>query len=125
MVVESFRNDLYSGYKTSEGVAPSCSLSFPFSRRRWRQWEWWYGPWSAFEADDALASAAARAAQDDPRKAGVHLHARQGPQSSGVVAQESFNSTAVGNILRDEDGVVAKFGVNLNSIPDYLAVVRG
>jgi 5'-3' exonuclease len=38
-VVESFRNDLYPGYTTSEGELRSCCLSFPFFRKRWRQWD--------------------------------------------------------------------------------------
>src|SRR5713226_6124658 len=44
-VVESFRNDLYPGYKTSEGVAPELLSQFTFSNKRWKQWESSRGRW--------------------------------------------------------------------------------
>jgi len=45
-VVESFRNDLYPGYKTSEGVPPELLSQFPILEWRSKRWEWWCGRWS-------------------------------------------------------------------------------
>src|SRR6185437_3820234 len=64
-VVESFRNQLYPGYKTSEGVAPELLSQFPILESALETMGVVVWPMIAFEADDALASAAAKAAQDD------------------------------------------------------------
>src|SRR5438045_3008722 len=63
-VVESFRNDLYPGYKTSEGVAPELLRQFPMMEDALRALGVVVWPMVEFEADDALASAAARTARD-------------------------------------------------------------
>src|ERR1700693_2467402 len=63
-VVESFRNDLYPGYKTSEGVAPELLSQFPILEEALQAMGVLVWPMTYFEADDALASAAAKAAQD-------------------------------------------------------------
>src|SRR5712675_2477851 len=63
-VVESFRNDLYPGYKTSEGVDPQLLSQFPILEEALQAMGVMVWPMVEFEADDALASAAARAAQD-------------------------------------------------------------
>src|SRR5204863_8740841 len=65
-VVESFRNDLYAGYKTSEGVAPELLSQFPILEDELRAIGVVVWPMVEFEADDALASAAVKAA-GDPR----------------------------------------------------------
>jgi len=91
-VVESFRNDLYSGYKTSEGVAPEL-LSVSRSREALEAMGVVVWPMVRFEADDALASAAAKAAQDDRVKQ-VFICTPDKDLSQCVVAQELFNSTA-------------------------------
>src|SRR5258706_14209342 len=64
-VVESFRNDLYAGYKTSEGVAPELLSQFPILEEALLAMGVVVWPMVEFEADDALASAAAKAALDD------------------------------------------------------------
>src|SRR6476646_4177241 len=64
-VVESFRNDLYPGYKTSEGVAPELLSQFPLLEEALEAMGVRVWPEVYFEADDALASAAAKAANDD------------------------------------------------------------
>ena len=64
-VVESFRNDLYPGYKTSEGVAPELLSQFPILEEALQAMGVVVWPMVYFEADDALASAADKAAKDD------------------------------------------------------------
>src|SRR5260221_358376 len=64
-VVESFRNDLYPGYKTSEGVAPELLSQFPILEEALQSMGVMVWPEVYFEADDALASAAAKSAQDE------------------------------------------------------------
>src|SRR3954467_7433654 len=64
-VVESFRNDLYFGYKTSEGVAPELLSQFPILEEALQAMGVLVWPMVEFEADDALASAASKAAQDE------------------------------------------------------------
>src|ERR1700728_3830796 len=64
-VVESFRNDLYPGYKTSEGVPPELFSQFPILEEALTAMGVWVWPMVEFEADDALASAAAKAAMDE------------------------------------------------------------
>ncbi|MGZ4889487.1 MAG: flap endonuclease, partial [Candidatus Angelobacter sp.] len=64
-VVESFRNDLYPGYKTSEGVVPELLSQFPILEDALEAMGVMVWPEVYFEADDALASAAAKAANDE------------------------------------------------------------
>src|SRR3984893_12370044 len=64
-VVESFRNDLYPGYKTSEGVPPELLSQFPLLEEALQSMGVLVWPMIEFEADDALSSAAAKAVQDD------------------------------------------------------------
>jgi 5'-3' exonuclease len=79
-VIESFRNDLYSGYKTSEGVDPALLSQFPILEEALQSMGVLVWPMIDFEADDALASAAAKAAQDDRVRQGYYLHPRQRSQ---------------------------------------------
>ena len=76
-VVESFRNDLYFGYKTSEGVAPELLSQFPILEEALQAMGVLVWPMVEFEADDALASAAAKAAQDERVTQSHYLHAGQ------------------------------------------------
>jgi len=121
-VVESFRNDLYPGYKTSEGVAPELLSQFPVLEEALEAMGVMVWPMVRFEADDALASAAAKAAQDDGVKQ-VFICTPDKDLSQCVVGTRVVQLDRRRNILRDEAGVVAKFGVKPQSIPDYLAVV--
>jgi 5'-3' exonuclease len=121
-VVESFRNDLYPGYKTSEGVAPELLSQFPVVEEALEAMGVMVWPMVRCEADDALASAAAKAAQDDRVKQ-VFICTPDKDLSQCVVGTRVVQMDRRRNILRDEAGVVAKFGVKPQSIPDYLAVV--
>jgi 5'-3' exonuclease len=121
-VVESFRNDLYPGYKTSEGVAPALLSQFPVLEEALEAMGVVVWPMVEYEADDALASAAAKAAQDN-RVRQVLICTPDKDLSQCVVGTRVVQLDRRRDILRDEAGVVEKFGVTPQSIPDYLAVV--
>ena len=121
-VVESFRNDLYPGYKTSEGVAPELLSQFPILEEALEAMGVVVWPMVYYEADDALASAARKAAQDDGVKQ-VLICTPDKDLSQCVVGTRVVQLDRRRDITRDEAGVVAKFGVKPESIPDYLAVV--
>ncbi len=121
-VVESFRNDLYPGYKTSEGVPPELLSQFPILEVALEAMGVVVWPMVYFEADDALASAAAKAALDDSVRQ-VLICTPDKDLGQCVVGTRVVQLDRRQNILRDEAGVVAKFGVKPQSIPDYLAVV--
>lgn len=121
-VVESFRNGLYPGYKTSEGVPPELLSQFPILEDVLESMGVVVWPMVYFEADDALASAAAKAAQDD-RVRQVFICTPDKDLSQCVVGRRVVQLDRMRDILRDEAGVVAKFGVRPQSIPDYLALV--
>jgi 5'-3' exonuclease len=121
-VVESFRNDLYPGYKTSEGVPPELLSQFPILEEALDAMGVCVWPMTYFEADDALASAAAKAAKDDAVRQ-VLICTPDKDLSQCVVAERVVQLDRRRQILRDEAGVVNKFGVTPQSIPDYLAVV--
>jgi len=121
-VVESFRNDLYPGYKTSEGVPPELLSQFPILEEALEAMGVVVWPMVYYEADDALASAAAKAARDD-HVSQVLICTPDKDLSQCVVGTRVVQLDRRRNILRDEAGVVAKFGVKPQSIPDYLAVV--
>jgi len=121
-VVESFRNDLYPGYKTSEGVPEELLSQFPVLEEALEAMGVTVWPMVRFEADDALASAAAKAAQDESVKQ-VLICTPDKDLSQCVVGTRIVQLDRRRNLLRDEAGVVAKFGVKPHSIPDYLAVV--
>jgi 5'-3' exonuclease len=121
-VVESFRNDLYPGYKTSEGVPAELLSQFPVLEEALEAMGVVVWPMVHFEADDALASAAAQAAKDDRVKQ-VLICTPDKDLSQCVVGTRVVQLDRRRDLLRDEAGVVAKFGVKPQSIPDYLAVV--
>lgn len=121
-VVESFRNDLYPGYKTSEGVAPELLSQFPILEEALEAMGVRVWPMVEFEADDALASAAAKVAQDHS-VGKVFICTPDKDLSQCVVGTRIVQLDRRRESLRDEAGVVAKFGVKPESIPDYLAVV--
>ena len=121
-VVESFRNDLYPGYKTGEGVDPALLSQFPILENALEAMGVVVWPMVYFEADDALASAAGKAAQDE-RVQQVLICTPDKDLSQCVVGTRVVQLDRRREILRDEAGVVSKFGVTPQSIPDYLAVV--
>src|SRR5437870_12418297 len=121
-VVESFRNDLYPGYKTSEGVPHELLSQFPILEEMLEAMGVLVWPMVYYEADDALASAAAKAAQDE-RVTRILICTPDKDLAQCVVDTRVVQLDRRRDILRDETGVVAKFGVKPQSIPDYLAAV--
>jgi 5'-3' exonuclease len=121
-VVESFRNDLYPEYKTSEGVDAELLSQFPILEQALEAMGVLVWAMVEFEADDALASAAAKAAQDE-RVEKVFICTPDKDLSQCVVGARVVQMDRRLNTVRDAAGVVEKFGVGPESIPDYLAVV--
>ena len=121
-VIESFRNQLYAGYKTGEGIEPELFSQFPLLEEALVAMGVVVWPMVEFEADDALAAAAAKAAQD-ARVEQVIICTPDKDLAQCVVGQRVVQLDRRRNIVRDEAGVVAKFGVKPQSIPDWLAVV--
>jgi 5'-3' exonuclease len=121
-VVESFRNDLYPGYKTSEGVAPELLSQFPILEAYLQAMGVLVWPMVEFEADDALAAAAVKSVYD-PRVERVFICTPDKDLAQTVSGTRIVQLDRRKNLVRDEAGVVEKFGVRPQSIPDYLAVV--
>jgi 5'-3' exonuclease len=121
-VVESFRNELYPGYKTGAGVDPELLSQFPILEEALVAMGVVVWPMVEFEADDALASAASRAAKDDRVKQ-VLICTPDKDLSQCVVGTRVVQLDRRSNVVRDEAGVVEKFGVRPQSIPDFLALV--
>jgi 5'-3' exonuclease len=121
-VVESFRNDLYPDYKTSEGVPEELLSQFPILEQALEALGVLVWPMVYYEADDALASAAAKAAKDD-RVRQILICTPDKDLAQCVVGTRIVQLDRRRDTLRDEAGVIVKFGVNPPSIPDYLAVV--
>src|SRR5579864_1880134 len=109
-VVESFRNELYPGYKTAEGVDPALMSQFPILEEALAAMGVVVWPMVEFEADDALASAAAKAALDT-RVGKVFICTPDKDLSQCVVGTRVVQMDRRRNILRDEADVQAKFGV--------------
>src|SRR5215472_3158644 len=121
-VVESFRNHLYAGYKTAEGVDPQLLSQFPLLEEALDAMGITVWPMIEFEADDALASAAAKAACD-ARVHQVILCTPDKDLGQCVAGTRVVQLDRRRGMVRDEAGVIAKFGVPPESIPDYLALV--
>lgn len=121
-VIESFRNELYPGYKDSEGVAPELLSQFPIIEDALTAMGVKLWPMVYFEADDALAAAAAKASTDE-RVDQVIICTPDKDLSQCVVGDRVVQLDRRREITRNETGVVEKFGVTPESIPDYLAVV--
>src|ERR1017187_3519592 len=102
-VVESFRNDLYRGYKTSEGVAPELLSQFPVLEQAFEAMGVVVWPMVEYEADDALASAAGKAAKDD-RVGRVLICTPDKDLSQCVVGTRVVQLDRRRDILRDEAG---------------------
>ena len=121
-VIESFRNDLWPGYKTGEGVDPALLGQFGPLEEGLEALGVAVWPMTDLEADDGLASAAARAA-GDPRVEQVFICTPDKDLAQCVTGTRVVQFDRRAGALRDEDGVRAKFGVAPASIPDYLALV--
>jgi 5'-3' exonuclease len=121
-VIESFRNDLYTGYKTSEGVDPNLLAQFPLAEEAVFALGVVVWPMIEFEADDALGTAAARFKKNksveqilicSPDKDLAQL-----VEGNKIVCWDRRR-----DIIIDEAGVVEKYGVSPKSMPDWLALV--
>ena len=121
-VIESFRNDLWPGYKTGEGIDPALWAQFPLLEEALAAWGIKLWPMVDVEADDALASAAAKAVLD-PRVDQVIICSPDKDFAQCVHGTRVVQCDRVRKTTRDEAGVVARFGVPPASIPDYLALV--
>jgi 5'-3' exonuclease len=121
-VIESFRNQLWRGYKTSAGVDAALLAQFHPLEDALRALGVVVWPMVECEADDALASGAALASAD-PRVERVVICTPDKDLAQSVRGARVVQLDRRRNITRDEAGVVAKFGVSPASIPDYLALV--
>ena len=121
-VIESFRNGLWHGYKTGEGIDPALFAQFPLLEAALAGAGFTVWPMIEFEADDALAAAAAIAAAD-PRVERVIICTPDKDLAQCVRGTRVVQLNRRTRTLFDEAGIVAKFGVAPESIPDYLALV--
>jgi 5'-3' exonuclease len=121
-VIESFRNRLWAGYKTGEGIEPDLLSQFPLLEQSLSALGIAVWAMIDFEADDALAAAAARAA-DDRRVDRVVICTPDKDLAQAVRGTRVVQLDRRKRAIRDEAGVIAKFGVPPASIPDYLALV--
>ncbi len=121
-VIESFRNDLWPGYKTGEGIDPALLAQFHPLEEALTAMGVPVWPMEELEADDGLASGAARARRD-PRVKRVIICTPDKDLSQCVVGDRVVQWDRRKDEVRDERGVVARFGVAPASIPDYLALV--
>jgi 5'-3' exonuclease len=121
-VIESFRNDLWAGYKTGEGIDPELWAQFHPLEDALRTMGVVVWAMVEFEADDALASAAHRAAAD-PAVEQVIICTPDKDLSQSVTGTRVVQLDRRKREIRDEAGVVQRFGVGPSSIPDYLALV--
>lgn len=118
--ITSFRNDMFEGYKTGEGLEPELLNQFPLAERAleslgvvvWRMVE--------FEADDAMATAAMRWCEDVDQ---VVILSPDKDLAQCVVGSRIVTFDRRLEVMLDEQGVIEKFGVPPESIPDYLALV--
>ncbi len=121
-VIESFRNELWPGYKTSEGIEPDLLAQFPLLEEVLSAAGVVVWPMVEFEADDALAAAAIAAARDT-RVERVIICTPDKDLAQCVQGSRIVQLNRRTRVTVDEAGVVKKFGVSPASIPDYLALV--
>jgi 5'-3' exonuclease len=121
-VIESFRNELWPGYKTGEGIEPDLLAQFPLLEAALAALGIATWPMVEFEADDALAAAATAAARD-PRVERIVICTPDKDLAQCVRGTRIVQMDRRRRTIRDEAGVVEKFGVPPASIPDYLALV--
>ncbi|MGC2325144.1 MAG: 5'-3' exonuclease H3TH domain-containing protein [Candidatus Sulfotelmatobacter sp.] len=121
-VIESFRNDLWPGYKTGEGIDPDLLSQFHLLEEVLAAAGVVVWPMVEFEADDALAAAAAAAARD-ARVEHVIICTPDKDLAQCVRGTRIVQLDRRTRVTRDEAGVIQKFGVTPESIPDYLALV--
>ncbi len=121
-VVESFRNDLFSGYKTSEGINPDLFAQFSLAEEAVSALGIVIWPMVEFEADDALATAALRF-QQEPAVDQVVICSPDKDLAQLVAGDRVVCWDRRREIVYDEGAVIEKYGVAPASIPDWLALV--
>jgi len=119
-VIESFRNDLFAGYKTSDGVPDDLMAQFPLAEEALRALGVVVWPMIEFEADDALATAAHRFASQVEQ---VVILSPDKDLAQCVVGSRVVIRDRLRSVTYDEEAVRQKFGVLPASIPDLLALV--
>ncbi len=119
-VIESFRNELFDGYKTGEGIEPDLWAQFPIAEEGLRALGLTVWSMVDFEADDAMATAALRWVDDVDQ---IMICSPDKDMTQAVIADRVVTYDRMRQVLLDEDGVRGKFGVAPDSIPDYLALV--
>ncbi len=121
-VIESFRNGLWPGYKTGEGVEPDLLAQFPLLEETLSAAGIVVWPMVEFEADDALAAGAMAAARD-ARVDRIIICTPDKDLAQCVSGTRIVQLNRRTRVTLDEAGVIQKFGVPPVSIPDYLALV--
>lgn len=121
-VIESFRNTLYPGYKTGEGIEPDLLAQFHPAEEAVLALGVVVWPMVEFEADDALATAAARF-RDAKGVQQVVICSPDKDSAQSVKGKKVVCWDRRRDIVLDEEGVLQKFGVSPGSIPDWLALV--
>ena len=121
-IIESFRNEMYEGYKTGAGIDPILWAQFHPLEDALQAMGVLVWPMVEFEADDAMAAAAHLAAQD-PDVTQVLLLTPDKDLGQCVVGKRVVQFDRRARKLIDHDGVIEKFGVEPDSIPDYLGLV--
>ena len=121
-VIESFRNDLYDGYKTSEGMEPVLLEQIPIVEKALRALGVTVWAMEKYEADDALASAVAVACEDR-RVHQVRILTPDKDLGQCVSGRRVVQVDRRNNLVLDENEIRKKFGIGPESIADYLALV--
>jgi 5'-3' exonuclease len=121
-VIESFRNELYAGYKTGEGVDPNLLAQFPLAEEAVAALGAVVWPMVEFEADDALATAAKRYKKNKSVEQ-ILICSPDKDLAQLVEANKIVCWDRRRDIIIDEAGVVEKYGVSPRSMPDWLALV--
>ena len=121
-VIESFRNRLWPGYKTASGIEPALLAQFHPLEEALGAMGIAVWPMVELEADDALATAA-RIAADDDRVQKVCIWTPDKDLAQCVRGERVVQVVRRGNKIRDAEGVRARFGVEPHLIPDFLALV--
>lgn len=121
-IIESFRNDLWPGYKTGEGIEPDLLAQFPLLEEVLATAGVVVWPMVEFEADDAIAAAAVAAVRNkDVTRVVICTPDKDLAQCVSGSRIVQLNRRT--RVIMDEAGVIQKFGVSPESIPDYLALV--
>jgi 5'-3' exonuclease len=119
--IESFRNELFDGYKTGEGIEPELFAQFPLAERAAAALGMVVWPMIEFEADDGLAAGAARFV-DEPGVGKVIICSPDKDLTQCVRDPKVVTFDRIRGTMLDEAGVCEKFGVGPASIPDYLGL---